>query len=146
MLSALACFSYPSSVDVYYSELHGIPIVVKDSISAHGMNITVGSYCLLGSRTTNEASVIVRLRAAGAIILGKSNLSQWGNGRSSGETTSNGWSAVGGQTYGVYVHDQDPCGSSSGCAVSTALGLAAGAVGVEVWNLCSALGLLQNRH
>ncbi|KAK3944347.1 amidase [Diplogelasinospora grovesii] len=113
------------------SELHGIPILVKDSINTDGMNNSVGSFCLLGSRAKDEASVITRLRAAGAIILGKSNMSQWGNSRSSAKTTSNGWSSVGGQTYGVYCHHQDPCGSSSGSAVSMALGLAAGTVGVE---------------
>ncbi|KAK3369412.1 amidase signature domain-containing protein [Lasiosphaeria ovina] len=94
------------------------PKVGCDSISADGMNNSVGSYCLLGSRTRSEASVITRLRA-------------WGNSRSSSRTVSNGWSAVGGQTYGVYYHHQDPCGSSSGSADSMALGLAAGTVGVE---------------
>jgi amidase len=105
---------------------------VKDSTSAHGMNNTGGSYCLAGSRTKREASLIIRLRAAGAIILGKANMSQWGNARSSGKRASNGWSAWGGQTYGVYHALQDPCGSSSGSAVSMALGLAAAAIGAEV--------------
>ncbi|KAK4205708.1 amidase signature domain-containing protein [Triangularia verruculosa] len=104
---------------------------VKDSVSIDGMNNSAGSYCLLGSRTKNEASVITRLRAAGAVILGTINMSEWGNARSSGQTASNGWSAVGGQTYGVYYHEQDPCGSSSGSGVAMALGLAAAAVGVE---------------
>ncbi|KAL1608053.1 hypothetical protein SLS60_002992 [Paraconiothyrium brasiliense] len=113
------------------SILHGIPILVKDSISAEGMNNTAGSCCLVGARTKVEASVIARLRKAGAIILDKTNMSQWGNGRSSGDNASNGWSSWGGQTYGVYVKGQDPCGSSSGSASSMAMGLAAAAVGVE---------------
>ncbi|KAJ5116246.1 hypothetical protein N7456_000594 [Penicillium angulare] len=113
------------------SKLHGIPILVKDTISVHGMNNTAGSYCLVGAKTKSEASIIQRLRDAGVIILGKDNLSQWGNARSSASSSSNGWSAWGGQTYGVYHHHQDPCGSSSGSAVSTTLGLAAAAIGVE---------------
>lgn len=114
------------------SKLHGIPILVKDSISVKDMDNTAGSVCLAGSRAKKESSVITRLRAAGAIILGKANMSEWGNGRSSSKTASNGWSAVGNQTYGIYHLQQDPCGSSSGSAVAVALGLAAGAVGVEV--------------
>lgn len=115
-----------------HSELHGIPILIKDTISAHGMNNTAGSYCLVGSKTKNEASLITRLRKAGAIILGKANTSEWGNSRSSGDNASNGWSSWGGQTYGVYYEKQDPCGSSSGSATSMALGLAAVTIGVEV--------------
>ncbi|KAF7865384.1 hypothetical protein EAF04_006360 [Stromatinia cepivora] len=111
------------------SSLHGIPILVKDSISAHGMNNTAGSYCLEGAKTKTEASVISKLRDAGAIILGKTNMSQWGNARSI--NSSNGWSSWGGQTYGVYVKGQDPCGSSSGSATSMAMGLAAAALGAE---------------
>jgi amidase len=114
------------------SKFHGIPILVKDSVSVHGMNNTAGSYCLVGSKTKTESSLIRRLRKAGAIILGKDNMSEWGNSRSSAQTASNGWSAWGGQTYGVYHVEQDPCGSSSGSAVSMALGPAAAAVGVEV--------------
>jgi len=113
------------------SELHGIPILIKDTISAHGMNNTAGSYCLVGSKTKKESSLIARLRKAGAIILGKANTSEWGNNRSSGGNSSNGWSAWGGQTYGVYANAQDPCGSSSGSATSMALGLAVATIGVE---------------
>jgi amidase len=115
-----------------YSELHGIPILVKDTISAHGMNNTSGSYCLAGSRTKEESSLIARLRKAGAIILGKANASQWGNNRSSGDNASNGWSSWGGQTYGVYTAGQDPCGSSSSSATSMAMGLAVVTIGAEV--------------
>lgn len=101
------------------------------------MNNTAGSYCLVDAKTRKEASLITRLRKSGAIILGKANMSEWGNGRSSGDGapsgwSSNGWSAWGGQTYGVYVTEQDPCGSSSGSGVAMALGLAAATVGVEV--------------
>jgi amidase len=96
------------------------------------MNNTAGSYCLVGAKTKNEASLITRLRNAGAIILGKANMSQWGNTRSSGDNASNGWSSWGGQTYGLYVTEQDPCGSSSGSATAMAMGLAAVTVGVEV--------------
>ncbi|KAK0660432.1 amidase signature domain-containing protein [Cercophora samala] len=95
------------------------------------MENSAGSYCLLGSRTGKEASVVGRLGRAGAVILGTTNLSEWGNSRSSGGTAGNGWSAVGGQTEGVYYRGQDPCGSSSGSGVAVALGLGAGAVGVE---------------
>lgn len=112
--------------------LHGIPILIKDTISAHGTNNTAGSYCLVGAKPKNEASLVTRLREAGAIILGKANTSEWGNGRSSGDNASNGWSSWGGQTYGVYSDTQDPCGSSSGSATSMALGLAAVTIGVEV--------------
>lgn len=112
------------------SRLHGIPILVKDSLSVDGLQNTAGSKCLVGA-TTKESSVITRLRKAGAIILGKSNMSEWGNCRSSVQTASNGWSATGNQTLGIYHARQDPCGSSSGSAVAVALGLSAAAVGVE---------------
>ncbi|KAF2803868.1 amidase signature enzyme [Mytilinidion resinicola] len=113
------------------SLLHGIPILVKDSISAHGMNNTAGSYCLAGAKTKNEASMTVRLRQARAIILEKSNMSQWDNGRSSADNASNGWSSWGGQAYGVYTLQQDLCRSSSGSATAMAMGLAVATIGVE---------------
>ena len=121
-----------STASLLPSVLHGIPILVKDSISTVGMNNTAGSYCLVGAKTRKEASLIARLRKAGAIVLGKANMSEWGNGRSSGKHQSNGWSAWGGQTYGAYHDIQDPCGSSSGSAVALTLGLAAATIGVEV--------------
>lgn len=93
------------------------------------MNNTAGSYALLGARVPRDATVAAKLRAAGAIILGKSNLSQWANYRSS--NSSNGWSAHGGQTYGAYYPGQDPSGSSSGSGVSASLGLAVGTLGTE---------------
>lgn len=112
------------------SMLHGIPILVKDSLSVDGLQNTAGSNCLVRA-ITKESSVITRLRKAGAIILGKANMSEWGNSRSSVQTASNGWSATGNQTLGIYHERQDPCGSSSGSAVAVALGLSAASVGVE---------------
>jgi amidase len=89
-----------------------------------------GSYALLGAKVPADAGVVTRLRAAGAVILGKANLSQWANYRSS--NSSNGWSAYGGQVYGAYYPKQDPSGSSSGSAVGSSIGLAAGSLGTEV--------------
>lgn len=93
------------------------------------MNNTAGSYALLGAKVPRDATVAAKLRQAGAIILGKSNLSQWANFRSS--NSSNGWSAYGGQTLGAYYPNQDPSGSSSGSGVSSSLGLAAACLGTE---------------
>jgi amidase len=120
------------SLTKFNSTLHEIPILVKDSISVHVMNNTAGSHCLVGARTKKEASLITRLRNAGAIILGKANMSQWGNARSSGDNASNGWSSWGSQTYDVDVTEQDPCGSSIGSVTAMTMGLAAVTVGVEV--------------
>ncbi|EXJ94079.1 hypothetical protein A1O1_02472 [Capronia coronata CBS 617.96] len=116
---------------------HGVPVLIKDSIATTDMENTSGSYALSGATIDRDASVVQRLRAAGAIVLGTTNLSQWGNARSSDANnsyksqSSNGWSATGGQTYGVYHVKQDPSGSSSGSAVATSLGLALAAVGNE---------------
>jgi amidase len=93
------------------------------------MNNTAGSYSLLGAKVPRDATVAAKLRNAGAIILGKTNLSQWANYRSS--NSSNGWSAQGGQTYGAYYPGQDPSGSSSGSGVSSSIGLAVGSLGTE---------------
>lgn len=110
--------------------LHGLPILIKNNIAtADQMNNTAGSFSLLGARVPRDATVAAKLRKAGAIILGKSNLSQWANYRSS--NSSNGWSAYGGQTYGAYYPGQDPSGSSSGSGVSASLGLAFGTLGTE---------------
>ncbi|KAL6709842.1 hypothetical protein ACN47E_000627 [Coniothyrium glycines] len=110
--------------------LHGLPILIKNNIAtADQMNNTAGSYALLGAKVPRDATVAAKLRAAGAIILGKTNLSQWANYRSS--NSSNGWSAQGGQTYGAYYPGQDPSGSSSGSGVSASLGLAFGTLGSE---------------
>ncbi|ORX92929.1 amidase signature domain-containing protein [Clohesyomyces aquaticus] len=110
--------------------LHGIPILIKNNIAtADSMNNTAGSFALLGAKVPLDATVAAKLRKAGAIILGKTNLSQWANFRSS--NSSNGWSAYGGQTYAAYYPGQDPSGSSSGSGVASSLGLALACLGTE---------------
>ena len=110
--------------------LHGIPVVLKDSIATtDAMETTAGSLALLGSRPRKEAFVAARLRQAGAVILGKANLSEWANFRSNSSTS--GWSGRGGQVRNPYVLDRTPCGSSSGSAVSVAANLVSAAVGTE---------------
>jgi amidase len=99
------------------------------------MNNTAGSWSLLGAKVPRDSTMAKNLRKAGAIILGKTNLSQWANYRSS--NSSNGWSALGGQVYGAYYPKQDPSGSSSGSGVASSLGLALGCLGTEVRSLCS---------
>ena len=109
--------------------LHGIPILIKNNIATDdAMNNTAGSFALLGAKQ-GDSTIAAKLRKAGAIILGKTNLSQWANFRSNNST--NGWSAYGGQTEGAYYPQQDPSGSSSGSGVSSAIGLALGALGTE---------------
>ena len=110
--------------------LHGIPVIVKDNIaSADLMQTTAGSLALLGSRVPADSTVVQRLRAAGAVILGKANLSEWANFR--GFAPFNGWSARGGFTRDPYLLDFDPCGSSSGSAVAAATNLCSVTVGTE---------------
>jgi len=110
--------------------LHGIPIVVKDNIdTADKMETTSGSLALLGSKPVRDAAVVARLRAAGAVILAKTNLSEWANFRSSRSTS--GWSGRGGQTKNPYALDRNPSGSSSGTATAVAANLAAAGVGTE---------------
>src|ERR1044071_230754 len=108
--------------------LLGIPIIVKDNIDTTGMPTTAGSWALAGS-TPGDAFIVQRLKAAGAIILGKANLSEWANFRSA--PSSSGWSGIGGQTNMPYVLDRNPCGSSSGSGVVAAADLAVAAVGTE---------------
>ncbi len=108
--------------------LLGIPIIVKDNIDTAGMPTTAGSWALAGS-TPGDAFIIQRLKAAGAIIIGKANLSEWANFRSG--PSSSGWSGIGGQTNMPYALDHNPCGSSSGSAVAAAADLAVAAVGTE---------------
>lgn len=111
--------------------LHGIPVLIKDNIdTADKMKTTAGSLALLEAPTPQrDAFVVAQLRAAGAVILGKTNLSEWANYRS--DSSSSGWSARGGQTRNPYVLDRTPCGSSSGSAVATAANLSAVSIGTE---------------
>ena len=110
--------------------LHGIPILVKENIaSADKMETTAGSYALEGQRPRADAEVVARLRAAGAVLLGKTNLSEWANFRST--HASSGWSGRGGQTKNAYVLDRTPCGSSSGTGSAIAASFAAAGVGTE---------------
>ncbi|MGH9124671.1 MAG: amidase [Acidimicrobiales bacterium] len=110
--------------------MHGIPVLLKDNIAtADRLQTTAGSLALVGIRPTAEAHLATRLRNAGAVILGKTNLSEWANIRSSGSTS--GWSARGGQTRNPYALDRNPSGSSSGSAVAITANLAVVAVGTE---------------
>jgi amidase len=110
--------------------LHGIPVLIKDNIdTADRMTTTAGSLALSGSIPLKDSFVAQRLRAAGAVILGKTNLSEWANIRSS--HSSSGWSGRGGQTKNPYVLDRNPCGSSSGSGAGIAANLAAIAIGTE---------------
>lgn len=112
------------------SPLHGIAVLLKDNIdTADRMATTAGSLALEGSPAPNDAFLVQRLRAAGAIILGKANLSEWANFRASHSVS--GWCARGGQTRNPYVLDRNPCGSSSGSAVAVAANLCMVAVGTE---------------
>ena len=110
--------------------LHGIPVLIKDNIdTADNMQTTAGSLALLGKPATADSWVAARLRAAGAVILGKTNLSEWANFRSSRSTS--GWSGRGGLTRNPYALDRNPCGSSSGTAAGISANLAAFGVGTE---------------
>ena len=115
--------------------LHGVPILLKNNIATlDRLNTTAGSFALLGATVPRDSTVVAKLRAAGAIILGKANMSQWASWRGSSAVTGtsiNGWSAHGGQCQGVYYPGQDPSGSSSGSAVATALGLSFATLGSE---------------
>jgi len=111
--------------------LHGIPILLKDNIgtvASEGMNTTAGSFALLGSIVPEDAGVVKRLRKAGAIILGKANLSEFAHFRGN---QASGWSGRGGQCTNPYFPKGDPCGSSSGSGVAAAIGLAAVTLGSE---------------
>ena len=109
--------------------LHGIPVLVKDNIETRDQPTTAGSLALAGNATGRDAPLVARLREAGAVILGKANLSEWANFRS--ERSSSGWSAVGGQTRNPYDPARSPCGSSSGSGAAVAAGMAVMAVGTE---------------
>lgn len=110
--------------------LHGMPILLKDNIEAAGpVPTTAGSLALKDNVTNRDAPLVARLRAAGAVILGKTNLSEWANIRSGGSTS--GWSAVGGLTKNPHVLDRNACGSSSGSGAAVAASLGLMAVGTE---------------
>jgi amidase len=109
--------------------LHGIPLLLKDNIDATPMANSAGSLALASFHPAHDAFLVQRLRAAGAVILGKTNLSEWANFRSS--QSSSGWSARGGQTRNPYVLSRNPCGSSAGTAVAVSANLAAAGVGTE---------------
>ncbi|HEY2596328.1 MAG TPA: amidase family protein, partial [Chloroflexota bacterium] len=110
--------------------LHGLPILVKDNIdTADRMQTTAGSLALVGARVAADAPVVARLRAAGAVLLGKTNLSEWANFRSS--RSSSGWSGRGRQTRNPFVLDRSPGGSSSGSGVAVSSNLCMAALGSE---------------
>lgn len=110
--------------------LHGVPILLKDNLDTHDrMNTTAGSLALAGSIPPRDAFLVESLRRAGVVILGKTNLSEWANFRSTRSTS--GWSGRGGLTRNPYVLDRNPSGSSSGSAVAVAAGLCVAAVGTE---------------
>src|ERR1039458_6454815 len=110
--------------------LHGVPVLIKDNIdTADRMMTTAGSLALVGSKPSKDSFVAEKLRAAGAVILGKTNLSEWANIRSSHSTS--GWSGRGGLTRNPYALDRNPCGSSSGSGAGVSANLCAGAIGTE---------------
>ena len=111
------------------SPLHGIPVLIKDNIATSDkMQTTAGSLALVGAKA-KDSFVVARLREAGAVVLGKTNCSEWANFRSTHSTS--GWSGRGGQTHCPYALDRNPSGSSSGSAVAVASNLCAVAVGTE---------------
>jgi amidase len=110
--------------------LHGIPILIKDNIdTADRMMTTAGSLALVGAKPLKDSFIVQRLRAAGAVILGKTNPSEWANIRSSHSTS--GWSGRGGLTKNPYALDRNPCGSSSGSGAATSANLCAASIGTE---------------
>jgi amidase len=110
--------------------LHGVPVLIKDNIdTADRMETTAGSLALVGAKHTSDAFIVQRLREAGAVIIGKTNLSEWANFRST--HSSSGWSGRGGQTRNPYALDRNPCGSSSGTGAGVSANLALVGVGTE---------------
>lgn len=113
-----------------HGPLYGIPVLLKDNIGTGDRTLTTaGSLALADAPAPEDATLVTRLRAAGAVILGKANLSEWADYRSA--HASSGWTARGGQTRNPYALDRNPCGSSSGSAVAVAAGLVTVAVGSE---------------
>ncbi|HSE68425.1 MAG TPA: amidase family protein, partial [Gemmatimonadales bacterium] len=110
--------------------LHGVPVLLKDNIdTGDSQQTTAGSLALEGSHAPKDAFLVERLRTAGAVILGKTNMSEWANFRSNHSTS--GWSSRGGQCRNPYVLDRNPCGSSSGSGAAISANLGAVAVGTE---------------
>lgn len=109
--------------------MHGIPVIIKDNIDTHDMPTTAGARALSNSYPLQDSKVVTKLKAAGAIIIAKANLSEWANFK--GLRSSSGWSGVGGQTKNPYVLDRNPCGSSSGSGVAASANLCAIAIGTE---------------
>ena len=110
--------------------LAGQPVLIKDNIEVTGpLPTTAGSLALASNFTNRDAPLVARLRAAGAVILGKTNLSEWANIRS--DNSISGWSAVGGQTRNPWALDRNPCGSSSGSGAAVAAGIVRLAIGTE---------------
>lgn len=129
-LAAAAAMDKERAAGKVRGPLHGIPILIKDNIdTADKMITTAGSLALLGWKPPRDATVVEKLRAAGAVILGKTNLSEWANIRSSHSTS--GWSARGGLTRNPYALDRNACGSSSGSGAAVAASLCAAAIGTE---------------
>ncbi|MGA0611438.1 amidase [Caldimonas sp. KR1-144] len=123
--------------------LHGVPVLIKDNIAtADRMATTAGSLALLGAKAPRDAHLVARLRAAGAVILGKTNLSEWANIRSSRSTS--GWSARGGFTKHAYALDRNPSGSSSGSGTAAAASLATLTVGTETDGSITSPASVQN--
>ena len=110
--------------------MHGVPVLLKDNIDTHDqMSTTAGSRALAGSHPLKDSDVAKRLREAGAVIIGKANLSEWANFR--GNLSSSGWSGTGGQTKNPYALDRNPCGSSSGSGAAVSANLCMIAIGTE---------------
>lgn len=133
-LNAVIAFNEQAPRQAYLASeastpLAGRVVLVKDNIETSEWPTTAGSLALAGNMTGRDAPLIQRLRAAGGVVLGKTNLSEWANIRGSG--SSSGWSAVGGQTRNPHAIDRSPCGSSSGSGAAVAAGLAWAAIGTE---------------
>jgi amidase len=110
--------------------LHGVPVLIKDNIAtADRMETTAGSLALVGARPASDAFIVKHLRDAGAVLIGKTNLSEWANFRST--HSSSGWSGRGGQTHNPYALDRNPCGSSSGTGAAVSANLALIGIGTE---------------
>jgi len=141
-----------------HGPLHGMPILIKDNIETAGpLPTTAGSLALIDNVTGRDAPLVANLRQAGAVIVGKANLSEWANMRASDSLS--GWSAVGGQTRNPHALDRNPCGSSSGSAAAVAAGIVPAAVGTEtdgsitcpaavngIVGLKPTVGLISRRH